>query len=281
MSTIPFEKIAGGPLPLVKQTSNTCGLASLAMVFLHHSGLIDQFLGSVYTAKHADGVSSRARHGNKETPGHDAMIIWSEGYLLAKARLSRRISNWFERNDGSFVYEDFKLSIDMLIDSIAGREAKRDKALGSALKYFKHGTIRKVFVARYLDQFKTQLELKVLAAMFGFEFVPYPRDTMGNLYFANGDREMAEKIKFVQGMLAKPDHAAILGHGQSHWMVVHTLLKGGVDGQEYALGINDPLGSTQTIPLKRLDHTYLFYFFKYNEQKCREGIRFLSDVLHV
>nr|MDO8083244.1 hypothetical protein [Candidatus Sigynarchaeum springense] len=281
MSTVPFEKISGGPRPLVKQISNTCGLASLAMVFLHHSKPIDQFLESVYVEKHTSDVKSHARKGKTEKVGHDTAIIWSEGYLLAKARLSRRVSNWFNRNDGSFIYEDFKLNIDILLDSIAGREAKRDKALGSALKHFKHGTIRKVFVARYLDQFKTQLELKVLAAMLGFEFVPYPGDTMGNLCFANGDRETAEKIKFIQGMLDKPDHAAILGHGQSHWMVPHTLLKGGLDGQEYALGINDPLGSTHTMPIKRFDHTYLFYFFKYNAQKCRESIRFLSDVLHI
>jgi hypothetical protein len=281
MSTTPFEKVAGGPRPLVRQTINTCGLASLAMVFLHHSRAVDQFLEALYAAKHANGTHSNARRGKKETIGHDAAIIWSEGYLLAKARLSRRMSNWFNRNDGTFVYEDFKLNLDMLLDNLAARDARREKLLGSALKYFKHGTIRKFFVTWYMEQFKNQLELKVLAAMFGFEFLPYPGDTMGNLYFTNGDRAAGEKIEYIQAVLAKPDHAVIMGHGQSHWMVPHTLLKGGADGQEYAVGINDPLGSTHTMPLKRLDHSYLFYFFKFDEKKCLDGIRFLGDVLHI
>ncbi|MBN2151365.1 MAG: hypothetical protein JW839_07970 [Candidatus Lokiarchaeota archaeon] len=281
MSTVPFKKVAGGPRPLVKQTINTCGLASLAMVFLHHARPVDQFLEAVYSAKHANGAHPGARRGKNQGVSHDAAIIWSTGYLLAKARLSRRVSNWFGRHDGSFVYEDFKLNIDMLLDSIAQREARREKALGSALKHYKHGTIRKIFVTRYLEQFKTQLELKILAAMFGFEFLPYPGDTMGNLYFTNGDRAAGEKVAYIREVLDKPDHAAILGHGQSHWMVPHTLLKGGLDGQEYALGINDPLGSNNVLPLKRLDHTYLFYFFKFDEGRCREGIRFLGDVLHI
>ncbi len=281
MSTIPFKKIAGGPRPLVRQTINTCGLASLAMVFLHHSRAVDQFLEAVYAVKHANGTTSHARPGQKQKIGHDAAIIWSEGYLLAKARLSRRVSNWFGRNDGSFVYEDFKLNLDMLLDNLAARDARREKALGSTLKYFKSGTIRKFFVTWYLEQFKNQLELKILAAMFGFEFMPYPGDTMGNLCFTNGDRAAGEKVEYMKRILDKPDHAVILGHGQSHWMVPHTLLKGGLDGQEYALGINDPLGSDHVMPLKRFDHAYLFYFFKFDEQKCREGIRFLGDVLHL
>ncbi len=281
MSAIPFKKVAGGPRPLVRQTINTCGLASLAMVFLHHSRAVDQFLEDLYAAKHANGAYSHAQHVRKETLGHDAAIIWSEGYLLAKARLSRRVSNWFNRNDGSFVYEDFKLNLDMLLDNMAEREARREKLLGSALKHFKGGTIRKLFVMWYLEQFKNQLELKVLAAMFGFEFLPYPGDTMGNLYFTNGDRAAGEKIEYLRAMLDKPDHAVIMGHGQSHWMVPHTLLKGGANGEEYVMGINDPLGSTQMMHLQRLDNSYLFYFFKFDEKKCLDGIRFLGDVLRL
>lgn len=281
MSDSNLETVAGGPRPLVRQTMNTCGLASLAMNFLHHARPVDQFLVDLYAAKHSTRTGARADREWRRDADHDPTILWSAGYLLAKARISRRVANWFSRNGDPFVHEDFKLGFDMLLDSMAAREAKREIRLGTAIKHFKHGRIQKIFVNRYLEHFKTQLELKILAAMFGFEFIPYPGDTMGNLYFANGERLAGEKIEFMRAMLAKPDHAVIVGHGQSHWMVPHTLLKGGAAGQEYALGINDPLGGSHVMPIKRLDHTYLFYFFKYNEEKCMSCIRFLRDVLHV
>ena len=271
-----LQKIAGTDYPLVHQTMNTCGLASLAMIFLHHSKEIDTFLERVYLAKHAHVK------GNKIEPGkHDAAILWAEGFLLLKSRASRRVANWLKRTAGDFVYEDFKLTIDVLLGNLAERHARRDRVLGTALKYFRHGTIRKPLVRQYLEQFKTQLELRVLAAMFGFEFVPYQGDTMGNLCFANGDRGMAPKIEFMRDMLDKSDHATLVGHGQSHWMVPHSLYKGNGMGQEYIIGINDPLGSSSRMMVKNLDHTYLFYFFKFNEQSCRSTIAFLEDRLYL
>lgn len=279
MSDSNFQRVAGGPRPLVRQTMNTCGLASLAMNLLHHSRPAEQFLLDLYAAKHAARQDARGDREWQRGASHDPAILWSEGYLLVKARFSRRLANWFARNGDPFVHEDFKIGFDMLLESMAAREAKREARLATAIKHLRHGTIRRIFVNRYLEHFKTQLELKILAAMFGFEFVPYTGDTMGNLFFENGDRPGGDKIEFMRDMFARPDHAAIVGHGQSHWMVPHTLLKGGPNGQEFALWINDPLGGSHVIPIKRLNHAYLFYFFKFHEDECMASIRFLRDLL--
>jgi hypothetical protein len=276
MSNTSLLKIAGGSRPLVHQTVNTCGLASLAMNFMHHSKAIDAFLEDVFRAKFVGGKKLRIQPGN-----HDAAIIWAEGFLLAKARTSRRVGNWLKKTTGEFQYEDFKVNIDMLVESMWTREARHDASLATALKYFKHGTIRKVFMVNYLEQFKNQLELKILASMLGFQFLPYPGDVMGNLYFERGDTEAKHKIEYMQAMMEQPSTAVIVGHGQSHWMVPHTLYKdtGSVDGKDYSIGVNDPLGSSTHMVLKRFDNAWLFYFFNYDAQRCDEGIAFLSDLL--
>lgn len=222
--------------------------------------------------------------GNIANDKHDAAILWSEAFLLLKARASRRVANWLKRTttDGEFVYEDFKLNLDLLVDTMIERAGKRDPATTTVVKHFRHGTIRRNFVRHYMEQYKTQLELKILTAMFGYEFIPFRGDTMGNLYFNAADRDLVAKIGFLKDMLEPPTYAALLGHGQSHWMVLHSLYKaGGSAGQQYVLGINDPLGSSTRMQLKNLDSSYLIYFFSFNEKACRAGMDFLESILYL
>jgi len=275
MKSAGLQKIAGSKdYPLVRQTLNTCGLASLAMIFLHHSGDIDEFLKCVYVSKF------KAPHlAEIKTGEHDAAILWSEAFLLLKARASRRVANWLKRTASEFVYDDFKLDLDLRVDDMSTR--RRDPAMGTAAKYFKHGTIRKQFVRFYMEQYKTQLELRILAAMFGFEFTGYPGDTLGILYFSPKDQDAASKLDFMKDILNKQDHAVIMGHGQSHWMVPHSLFGNGSVTQETVLGINDPLGASTRLAVNHLDSTYLFYFFKFNEKACQASINFLETILRM
>ncbi|HME51622.1 MAG TPA: hypothetical protein VKM55_05350 [Candidatus Lokiarchaeia archaeon] len=275
MKSDGLKMIAGSQdYPLVRQTLNTCGLASLAMIFLHHSEDIDDFLKRVYISKYKAPALAKIKANE-----HDAAILWSEAFLLLKARASRRIANWLKRTASEFIYDDFKLDLDLRVDEMSTRQ--RDPAMGTAAKYFKHGTIRKQFVRFYMEQYKTQLELRILAAMFGFGFIGYPGDTLGNLYFSAKDQDVSSKLEFMRGILEKQDHAVLMGHGQSHWMVTHSLFGNGTAEQETMIGINDPLGSSTRLAVESLDSTYLFYFFKFNENACNASINFLETILRI
>jgi hypothetical protein len=275
MKSDGLQKIAGSKdYPLVRQTLNTCGLASLAMIFFQQSDKIDDFLKRVYISKSKAPALAEIKTGE-----HDAAILWSEAFLLLKSRASRRVANWLKGTASEFVYDDFKLDLDLRVDDMSTR--RRDPAVVTAAKHFKHGTIRKKFVGFYMEQYKTQLELKILAAMFGFEFVGFPGDTLGIMYFNPKDQETTFKIDFLKSILNKQDHAVIMGHGQSHWMVPHSLFGNGVVSQDVVLGINDPLGSSTRMALKNLDSTYLFYFFKFDEKACLASIDFLETILRM
>ncbi|MHA1680268.1 MAG: hypothetical protein ACTSUE_04630 [Promethearchaeota archaeon] len=277
--------------PLIKQTLNTCGLASLAMIFLFHSDEIKEFLLKLYRVKYLD---KKLRKKEIEKPNE--AIIWSLGYLLLKAKVSRKFGNWISRLTNEYEYMDYEMNINIFLEKeISDRLKVKLPDLETLRKYFRKGIIRKRFLKHYLDQFKTQIELRMLATMLGFSFEPYPGDVMGNLYFEKDDDMKEDKIIYIQERLDDHDVSTLLGHGQSHWMVPHTLkkitMKSGKKDKKnkdavaektiHALELNDPMGGKPQLQVSRLDHTYIFYFFKYKEEQVKESLEFLKDLLHL
>ena len=90
---------------------------------------------------------------------------------------------------------------------------------------------------------------------------------------------MAKKKTFRQ-MMKKKNCDILLGHGQSHWMVAHSLYHV-EETNEYILGINDPMGPSSKIPVKKLDNSYIFYFFKFNEDIFKKNMAFLRETLRL
>ncbi|MFX0100835.1 MAG: hypothetical protein ACFFCS_14765 [Candidatus Hodarchaeota archaeon] len=276
---LEMKKIAGEEYPLVRQTLNTCGIASLSMIFLHHSKEIEDLLIDLFKRNYLGHKKSWPFKGKR-----DNALIWSEGYLLLRAAASRKYGNWLKTFTDEFQYDDFKLNIDLMFNSrIPSRILRRITDLETLIKYYQKGIIRKRFLLFYLNQFKTQLELKILASMFGFHFQPYPNDVMGLLFFEDDEEpeEKEKKVKFIEKMINKKDCDILFGHGQSHWMVAHSLYHV-EEIDEYILGINDPLGPRgSTIPIKKLDHSYIFYFFKFNDDLFKANMKFLRENLHL
>jgi len=271
-----LKRIAGTEYPHVRQTLNTCGLASLAMIFLHHAPFIKDFLLKVDERILQPKATGQVAVPKRE---EDEAVISALGYLLLKAANSRRLRFLLSKATNPFDYDDFRISIQIMLGTPeAEKELKKNPELQTLFKLYQGGIIRKKFLRFYLSRFKTQLELKMLAALFGFKFVPYATETMGNLYFENhGDKDRADKVEFMHQRLADGQHAVLLGHGQLHWMVPHTLYESG-NGQ--VLEINDPLGGSTRMPVEKLDHSYIFYFFKFNEAICKRNIAILEEVLH-
>lgn len=271
--------VAGREYPLVRQFANTCGLASLAMVFLHHVPAAGPFLVDVHAARAppAPGTGRAGTAGGKHPPvDRDRAMIWAEGYLLLRAARSRRVGNWLNRIGSEFEYEDFKLAVDMVLD---GGARRTPPGFDTAMKYYRKGTIRRQVLDHYFSLYKTQHELRMLARMFGFSPVPYPGDTMGTLYFQRDDRDRAAKVSFIEEQLAKPDTAMLVGQGQSHWMVPHALFSANGATSKHVLGINDPMGTRTQLQLELLDNTHVFYFFRCRAGDAGERLAFLRTTL--
>ncbi|MBD3187215.1 hypothetical protein GF325_10330 [Candidatus Bathyarchaeota archaeon] len=266
----------GKEYPHIRQTLNTCGLASMGMIFLYHSPEIEDFLIRMYKSKYMYNSRKKA-----PVERHNEAIIWSQGYLLLKTARSRKLGNWVSRLASEYDYMDFKIGIDLFLD---GKVTKRIQAkypdLSTIIKYFRSGIIRKRFMRYYLDQFKTQIELRILALMLGFSYKPYPGDVMGNLYFMKGEQGVEEKLSFLEDIFNDEKSSALLGHGQSHWMVPHAINYGDKN-KAPTIAINDPMGSKPRIPVNRLDNSYIFYFFEYSPRRCKDNLSFLENVFHL
>ncbi len=273
-----MKRIVGTEYPIVKQTLNTCGLASMSMMFFHHAPEIRTFLVDLYEKRNLGGRRDHKKHSNVSIP-EDTKCITSLGYLLLRAKVTRKLGNIIKNGTGGFEYDDFKLEVDLLVEAA---EQSRNNLLQfpgfkTLARYYRRRVVRNAFLTFYLDQFKTQIELKVLALLFGFQFVPYPGDVLGNLYFGERDADANKKFEFMKGMLGTPAHATLLGHGQSHWMVPHSIwVNDGAPNNQYFLGINDPLGSSGHVPFNTLNSSYIFYFFKFNKDACGQALEKLQ-----
>ncbi|MHA1698739.1 MAG: hypothetical protein ACTSWN_07885 [Promethearchaeota archaeon] len=271
-----FERIVENRYPLIRQSLNTCGLASLAMIFLHHSVAIKEFLQRLFVSKYFYKKSMP----NRPVDANQA-LLWAKCYMLLKAGISRKLGNFIKKLSSPYEYMDFKTNLDLLFRIEPNRRVLiRFPDFKTLQKYYFSGIIRKRFLLYYLDQYKTQIELKILATMMGFEFVPYPDEMMGYLYLTSKKEDIEHKIDFMVQKLKNDDHGILLGRGQSHWMVLHSIYKN-QQSDEYLLGINDPMGSRMLIPISRLDHSWLFWFFKYNNNKNQENLEFLKNFFYV
>nr|MDO8116310.1 hypothetical protein [Candidatus Sigynarchaeota archaeon] len=271
-----MKRIIGADYPLVRQTLNTCGLASLSMILFHHSPSIKPFLVDLFDKRELHGQAIPS----KDRVPDDTKCISSLGYLLLRAKNSRKFGNIISIFSNGFEYEDFKLEVDLLVDSAMNSRhvMARIPNFKTLANCYRGGVVRKRFLAFYLDQYKTQIELKVLALLFGFQYVPYPGDVLGNLYFVERDADATKKFEFMKGIMGKTDNATLLGHGQSHWMVPHSILADGNGADNtYFLGINDPLGSSTRVPFSTLNASYIFYFFKHHKDASDRSVEKLKN----
>ena len=272
-----LNKIAGSEYPIIRQTMNTCGLASIAMVCSFHSKSIIDFLVELYGKHYMNSLRVINKIVKK-----DSVIIWSMGYLLLKARSRKKLGNWISELLGGFEYDDFNLNIELLLNKPPTRRfLSKYRNFTTLLKYYDSDIIRKPLIEYYLDQFKTQIELKVLAAMLGLKFVPYPEDILGILYFNKDVEENRKKLEFLMKQIKLKKRSVLMGHGQSHWMVPHSLYATSRTTQEYVLGVNDPIGRPTMMPLHKFDHKYIFYFFEFDKKVCSKNLEFLRELFYL
>ncbi|MHA1846068.1 MAG: hypothetical protein ACTSXU_00340, partial [Promethearchaeota archaeon] len=209
-------------------------------------------------------------------------IIIPQGYLLLKAAISRKLGNWISKFLNEYDYMDFQVGMNIQLQASSNnpKTLRRHPKLPTLMKYYNKKIIRKGFLAFYLELYKTQIELKILASMMGFKFIPYEKDVLGLFYFDNKGHDMTQKIKILENILNDDSHSVLMGRGQSHWMVVHALSTP-EEKSGYFINVNDPMGRSLVVPVSKLDNSFIFYFFKFDKKISEDNLNFLKETLHL
>ncbi|MHA1253691.1 MAG: hypothetical protein ACTSRP_27235, partial [Candidatus Helarchaeota archaeon] len=234
--------------PHYRQLYNTCGLSSLLMISIpEKNGNLQYLLDDICRLI---GVSVEF---NRELNWQLAC-----GYLLLKMSYNRLLS-WHLRNEFKEEFSHFKIILkNQIYQKLELYEKKQDRKMVSALNLFlKHRIIRKNTLKAYLDDMKTNLELKMLAYLFGGRFIPNnnSNDGTGCYVFKNKNKKDVKKIDemITDGLM--------LGL-YNHWMPVKNIYKD--ENNNFVLAVNDPLGNKKSIPFNSITQDYRFYHYKFD-----------------
>ena len=235
-------------IPHYRQLYNTCGLSSLLMISIpEKNGNLQYLLDDICKII---GVSTE----------FNRTLNWQLacGYLLLKMSFSRILAYQL-RNSFSEDYSNFKI---LLKNQIMQKKKFYSNSQNSQMvfclnTFLQRRIIRKKTLRIFMDDMKTNLELKLLAYLFGGRFIPNKdsNDGTGCHYFKKKKKKEINKIKEMI------DDGLMLGL-LNHWMPVKDIYKN--DEDEMFLSVNDPLHNRKSILLNNIDNNYRFYHYKFD-----------------
>ena len=269
--------------PVIEQLHNTCGLASLLMMLdLPNNARISQFLTDITQLiapliRQLDKIDQALVIGAGEN--QNVLYQYSLQYLLLKILASKTfpsIQNYFSERFGS-LYEDQKILSNHILTAKSERFLDQDELeIAKAYdEYILDGRlINPVMMEDETHTMKTDLELKLLMELFGYEFIPIESgDHTGALYFTQ--KNAWSNIKDLVN--AHLNHYPILYGSDNHWMAVVGLYpntnrswtgRKGIPNykiapRDYNFVYNDPIvGSRIQRRLKGLQPSQRFYIFR-------------------
>ncbi|TFH27254.1 MAG: hypothetical protein E4G98_06305 [Promethearchaeota archaeon] len=131
----------------------------------------------------------------------------------------------------------------------------------------KKGIITTNLLRNEMFTMKSDLELKFLMEIFGYQFIPNESgDGTGALFIANKKRKNDfEKIQLLLTEISSNSNYRILYGVHNHWVAVTGMSEEKGSGQVF-IHYNDPMiPEAKTIPLDEIDGTHRFYIFKESE----------------
>ncbi len=171
-------------MPHYKQLTSACGLTAVLQAIQPNQ---DPFTLSL--------LENVAKRCSSSFPALEDMLKDDEStrhqvvtaYILLRAARSDEISSLLKDYDA----DNYEFTRDIITYELerrmVGKSAMFNENLDKYLKsYFKKGNIDRAFLAEYTTRVKTDAELKLLMALFGYKFVrfPYSADGTGAINFA-------------------------------------------------------------------------------------------------
>ena len=199
-------------------------------------------------------------------------------YILLKMAISDGIGSMLTKHNRQ-IYEDIQAVILHEMRARLCMKSKKDTSMASIMDdYVDNRNLPCKLIETYTTVMKSNVELKLLLAAFGFQSLPFPgsRDGTGSVVFGFiGRNSRARSVpagdstgKAVQAdawhfMTSNFDECGILAWQGSHWSVVKRMHES--DGRVDAIFCLDP-GSTSAreARLDSRDPSTCLYFFKKN-----------------
>lgn len=246
--------------PLFLQVSNGCGLSSMLMLLdpikdnIELGGFIDNIWDGVKTILMTTKITKKE-------------FEWSYAlqYLLQKTLHKNVISNYLRKNieyfDDEFI-PHVKEHLMELRQAHINREENQIVEMYNS--FFKTGLNNHFILQEHLGRMKTNVELRILFELFGYEFIPhyYDQPTMA-LWFSeeeikNLDDSVSEKAKILKIQF---ERGSKVMWGQSyHWLALTDIQ---ISDNGYEIIVNDPLiGQKLKIKLQSLTDDDQLYFYK-------------------
>jgi len=245
-------------IPHYRQLYNTCGLSSLLMLANpEKNGNLQYLLDDICKLI---GIN----------PEFNRPLNWQLGcgYLLLKMSFNR-VLGWHLKKEFGDDFSNFKLLLaNQLYQKLLNYENKQDLKMVSIINtFFKRKIIRKKLLRIYMDDMKTNLELKLLAYFFGGRFIPNEDSNDGTgCYIIK--KKNKKSVKKIDEMV---NDGLMLGLF-NHWMAVKNIYQN--EQNKFILAINDPLGNRKDIEFDKITVDYRFYHYKFDS-----GLRDKMDMV--
>jgi hypothetical protein len=197
------------------------------------------------------------------------------GYLLLKSSFNR-IIGYRLRKEFNYDYMNFKILLNNQIEQKANFYSnKGDLRIESALKTFmEHRIIRRKTLRVFMDDMKTNLELKILAFLFGGRFIPNEKSNDGTGCYTFKKKNKKTVMKLDELI----NDGLILGLF-NHWIAVKNVFKG--ENGDFIIDINDPLHDRKNILLNDINENYRFYHYDFDEELQKKMDKIVRRALHL
>ncbi len=263
-------------IPLIPQLFNTCGLSTVLMLTAKDSHLPQNnrvFLSRVL--QHIQPILV------DKVENREISLQYVLQYLLLKIE-NPRTSNYqfiYKYLHGIFGHvfvDQVTIHTHLMTQKMDFLNKMQNFSTYDSYRLYmeKKGLITPNLLRNEMFTMKSDLEIKFLMEIFGFQFIPNqfnPNDSgdgTGALYMSSKKRKKDyEKIQILLTRISSNPTYRVLYGVHSHWVAL-TGMSEDENGGNVLIHYNDPMiPEAKTIPLNEIDETHRFYVFKDSESK--------------
>nr|MDO8111511.1 hypothetical protein [Candidatus Sigynarchaeota archaeon] len=285
--------LAKSEMPLISQIHNSCGISSVLMALKPDKNkLLDLGL-----RKLEKKVTKALKISTERFDFQDRMqfaVAWLILHVIfAETDFSTLLAPFFSDVD------NIKLLIESKFDEMVVYQKARGnaKVVKDLERLTTEGEISFNFLEAYMEEQKTDMELKFLGAMFGLVFVAVPEGTGGSPlgYVTRVDPRGPEDYLQKVGLLAKHImNGAVLANYEFHWLALREIGKRLQDFKQEAKSesievisttphffkFNNPLsGMILSVTKADILAKYNFYCFEFNLEQQQKFLSILKNRL--
>ncbi len=244
--------------PLFLQLPNACGLSSILMLIDPlQNEQIGKLLNQVW-----DHVKKTM---SVDQTRKEFQWAYALDYLLLKSATPNAIFEYIQSLNVEEL-EHYYIGLESVLRFHQQEHLKlKDNFVVNAYEdFFAHGLITQFVLTQHIDMFKHNPEIRILMAIFGYEFVNQAApDGTGALFFTDKELENPEissakkKIKILRSEFIKG--ARIIVGFSFHWVTLTNVF---TSNGKIHISINDPAGEKHDIPLTNLTDRDRFYIYR-------------------